>query len=95
MTAAEVLQYLQREIHTTVAATTDRDGLPVTCTIDRMDADEGGLSAESGDSGGSDMTQTERGLYLIFRRFPLRPHLTNNLHTIDRSEDSQKKNSAR
>lgn len=39
MTAAEVLQYLRREIHTTVAATTDRDGLPVTCTIDRMDAD--------------------------------------------------------
>ena len=95
MTAAEVLQYLRREIHTTVAATTDRDGLPVACAIDRADADEAGLFAGIGDSGGCDMTQTERRLYLIFRRFPLRPHLTNNLHTIDRSEDSQKKNSAR
>lgn len=43
MTAAEVLHYLQREIHTTVAATTDKDGLPVTCAIDMMDADENGL----------------------------------------------------
>lgn len=42
MTAAEVLHYLQREIHTTVAATTDKDGLPVTCAIDMMDADENG-----------------------------------------------------
>ena len=36
MTATEVLNYLQREIHTTVAATTDTDGLPVTCAIDMM-----------------------------------------------------------
>lgn len=43
MTAAEVLKYLQREIHTTVAATTEKDGLPVTCAIDIMDADETGL----------------------------------------------------
>ena len=43
MTAAEVLKYLQQEIHTTVAATTDKDGLPVTCAIDMMDADETGL----------------------------------------------------
>ena len=43
MTATEVLNYLQREIHTTVAATTDTDGLPVTCAIDMMDADENGL----------------------------------------------------
>ena len=43
MTAAEVLQYLQQEIHTTVAATTDKGGLPVTCAIDMMDADETGL----------------------------------------------------
>ena len=43
MTAAEVLKYLQQEIHTTVAATTDKDGLPVTCAID--------MPAESGDSG--------------------------------------------
>lgn len=43
MTATEVLNYLQREIHTTVAATTDSEGLPVTCAIDMMDADENGL----------------------------------------------------
>ena len=28
MTATEVLQYLQKEIHSTVAATVDDDGLP-------------------------------------------------------------------
>ena len=43
MTAAEVLRYLQQEIHSTVAATTDAQGLPVTCAIDMMDADENGL----------------------------------------------------
>ena len=43
MTSAEVLKYLQQEIHTTVAVTTDSDGLPVTCAIDMMDADETGL----------------------------------------------------
>ena len=43
MTETEVLMYLQQEIHTTVAATTDTDGLPVTCAIDMMDADEKGL----------------------------------------------------
>lgn len=43
MTAAEVLRYLQQEIHSTVAATTDAQGLPVTCAIDIMDADENGL----------------------------------------------------
>ena len=37
------LQYLQREIHSTVAATVDEDGLPATCAIDVMDADENGL----------------------------------------------------
>ena len=43
MTATEVLRYLQQEIHSTVAATTDAQGLPVTCAIDVMDADENGL----------------------------------------------------
>ena len=43
MTAIEVLNYLQQEIHTTVVATTDKEGLPVTCAIDMMDADEKGL----------------------------------------------------
>lgn len=43
MTAVEYLTYLQKEIHTTVAATVDDNGLPVTCAIDMMDADEEGL----------------------------------------------------
>lgn len=42
MTATEVLRYLQQEIHTTVAATTDAEGLPVTCAIDVMDAEKTG-----------------------------------------------------
>lgn len=42
-TAKEVLEYLQREIHTVVAAANDEEGLPVTCAIDMMDADENGL----------------------------------------------------
>ena len=43
MTAIDILKYLQAEIHTTVAATVDENGLPVTCAIDIMDADENGL----------------------------------------------------
>ena len=43
MTATEGFKYLQQEIHTTVVATTDSEGLPVTCAIDLMDDDEKGL----------------------------------------------------
>ena len=39
----DYLKFLQQEIHTTVAATVDDDGLPVTCAIDIMDYDESGL----------------------------------------------------
>lgn len=37
------LKYLVEEIHTTVMATVDKNGLPVTCAIDMMDCDETGL----------------------------------------------------
>ena len=37
------LAYLVEEIHTTVVATVDDTGLPVTAAIDMMDADEGGV----------------------------------------------------
>ena len=37
------LKYLAEVIHTVVAATTDDQGLPVTCAIDMMDADDSGL----------------------------------------------------
>lgn len=43
MTTIDFLKYLQHDIHTTVAATVDEDGLPVTCAVDIMDYDEGGL----------------------------------------------------
>lgn len=39
----EYLNFIVNEIHTIVAATIDDDGLPVTCAIDIMDADETGL----------------------------------------------------
>lgn len=43
MTTAEILTVLQKEIHTTVFATVDDDGLPQTCVIDLMLCDENGL----------------------------------------------------
>ncbi|CVI70698.1 Ferredoxin [Clostridiales bacterium CHKCI001] len=43
MTTTEFLNYLQKEIHTTVAATIDDSGLPITCAIDIMDTDKNGL----------------------------------------------------
>ena len=43
MTARDYLEYIVREIHTTIAATVDDEGLPVTAAIDMMDADENGL----------------------------------------------------
>lgn len=43
MSANKYLKYLQEEIHTAVAATSDDNGLPVTCAIDIMDSDEDGL----------------------------------------------------
>lgn len=39
----DYLKYLVEEIHTTVMATVDNEGLPVTCAIDMMDCDETGL----------------------------------------------------
>ena len=43
MTAIEYLKFIADEIHSTVVATVDGDGLPVTCVIDMMHADENGL----------------------------------------------------
>lgn len=39
MTAKDYLNYVVREIHTTVVATVDDEGLPVTAAIDMMDTD--------------------------------------------------------
>lgn len=41
MESKDYLAYLVEEIHTTVVATVDDAGLPVTAAIDMMDADEG------------------------------------------------------
>ena len=43
MTARDYLEYIVEQIHSTVVATVDEDGLPVTCVIDMMYADETGL----------------------------------------------------
>lgn len=43
MTTKEILQFLQQDIHTTVFATVDENGLPQTCVIDLMLLDENGL----------------------------------------------------
>lgn len=43
MTTLEILHVLQSEIHSTVFVTLDEQGLPQTCVIDLMLADENGL----------------------------------------------------
>ncbi len=43
MEAKDYLSYLVHEIHTTIVATVDDEGLPVTAAIDMMDSDEDGL----------------------------------------------------
>lgn len=43
MTTFEILSYLQKDIHSAVFATVDEDGLPRTCVIDIMLADEDGI----------------------------------------------------
>lgn len=39
----DYLKYLVEEIHSTVMATVDNNGLPVTCAVDIMDYDDSGL----------------------------------------------------
>lgn len=43
MVAKDYFEYLVKEIHTTIVATVDDDGLPVTAAIDMMDFDENSL----------------------------------------------------
>ncbi|MBR1822678.1 MAG: 4Fe-4S binding protein [Ruminococcus sp.] len=43
MTSKEYLKFIVEKIHSTVVATVDEDGLPVTCVIDMMYADDNGL----------------------------------------------------
>lgn len=43
MKAIDYLNFIVNDIHTTVAATVDDSGFPVTCAVDMMDADENGL----------------------------------------------------
>lgn len=43
MTIQEYFSFIVNEIHSTVVATVDADGLPMTCAIDIMDFDENGL----------------------------------------------------
>ena len=43
MEAKDYLAYIVNEIHTTIVATVDDEGLPVTAAIDMMDSDDNGL----------------------------------------------------
>ena len=43
MKTAEYLSFIVKEIHTTVVATVDDEGLPVTAAIDMMDCDNDSL----------------------------------------------------
>ena len=43
MKTEEYFSYIVNEVHTTVAATVDQTGLPVTCAVDMMDWDVNGL----------------------------------------------------
>lgn len=43
MKTKEILNYLEKKIHSVIIATVDDKGLPVTCAIDIMDGDENGL----------------------------------------------------
>lgn len=43
MTAKDYFDFIVEQIHSTVVATVDGEGLPVTCVIDMMYADENGL----------------------------------------------------
>lgn len=43
MKTIDFLKFIQEQIHTTVVATNNDQGLPVTCAIDIMDYDENGL----------------------------------------------------
>ena len=43
MKTIDFLKYIQEQIHTTVVATNNEQGLPLTCAIDIMDYDEKGL----------------------------------------------------
>lgn len=43
MKTIEIFKYLQEQIHTTIIATNDQSGLPVTCAVDIMDYDDNGL----------------------------------------------------
>ena len=49
MQARDYLKYIAEEIHSTVFATVDSQGRPVTCAIDIMDCDEDGLYLWQGD----------------------------------------------
>ena len=42
-TTEEIFKYIVEEIHSTIIATVDENNRPVTCAIDIMDYDEGGI----------------------------------------------------
>ena len=43
METKDYLSFISEKIHTTIVATVDDEGLPVTAAVDMMDSDENGL----------------------------------------------------
>ena len=61
MTTADYLNYIVNEIHRTIVATVDEEGLPVTCAIDMMDCDEDSLYF---------LTAKGKAFYELFQKNP-------------------------
>ncbi|MGM9658536.1 MAG: 4Fe-4S binding protein [Eubacteriales bacterium] len=63
MEITDYLRFIVGEIHTTVVATVDEQGLPVTCAVDMMDSDENSLYFLTA-KGKSFYERLKRGSYL-------------------------------
>ena len=82
MEVKDIFRYVVEEIHTSIMATTDEDGHPVTCAIDLMDCDDDSIYF---------LTATGKGFY---KRLICSPHIaltalkgTDTMHSVavDRS----------
>ena len=63
MKTADYFAFIAREIHKTVVATVDEDGLPVTAVIDMMDCDESNLYFLTAKGKLSDSSKEENEYY--------------------------------
>ena len=77
MEVKDIFRYVVEEIHTSIMATTDEDGHPVTCAIDLMDCDDDSIYF---------LTATGKGFY---KRLICSPHIaltalkgTDTMHSV-------------